>query len=168
MDEFKTLLRLLEEELQVQEKLLKLLTSERAAIAKLDQMAMERSAAQKDKLLGQSSQLESERTAIVERIAPTGRRKERAKLADLLTKCPSPALAEQLKKTGATLKQSAQATRELNAANTDLIRHTLRIISSTVAIIRAAPGAEAKTYSDKGSLKKNREVLSSYRDRVIG
>lgn len=169
---FYTLLRLLQKELNYQEKILALLARERAAIVKLDQPELEEVRVAKEKLLDDASQVTGKREQLMRALAEelTGNERDTL-LSQLLEKCSDDQVKRDLGKTGESLKKAAGSVKEMNDQNGELIKQSLGLVSTTIAIIQSAPGTDLPTYSrekrlssdtdDMGFLRRGKSVISS-------
>jgi flagellar biosynthesis/type III secretory pathway chaperone len=157
MFDFRKLLKVLEKELKCQEQLLELLSQERVAIVKLNQEQIERIREAKENILTEAIDIEQRRKQIFSALAETAKRTEPLKLADVIELCPPQEGRGQLRHVGETLKKVATSVFELNDQNGELIKQSLGLIASTVAIMRAAPEADLPTYTQKGSLTSTNE-----------
>jgi flagellar biosynthesis/type III secretory pathway chaperone len=151
MSEFLKLLSILERETSQQEKLLKLLSVERAAIVKLNQQDIEAINLSKERLLEESRLLESKRKGVIDAIIGVqDKRKEPVKFADILSKCTSIELVGKLKTSGEELKKLAISVQEMNNHNAELIKQSLGVISSTISLMKSLPSADLPTYAQTG------------------
>lgn len=149
MNLYSRLLHVLNTELGAQEKLLELLGRERAAIVGLDQSALEKFSQEKQALLEQASTREAARSEIVSGIAKECRCEE-INLSEILENCPNPDLKRQLESIGKELKSTAEAVRQMNGHNSDLVKYSLGFISSTLSIMHSAPANGPTTYGQSG------------------
>lgn len=155
MDDFRSLLQLLELELDNQTRLLQLLAEEQVAIVTVNQEQIEAINEKKEALLDDARALEQRRSEVIGRIVPLG--KQKAKLAEILESCSSPSTKDRLEHVGSELKKTVHSVRDLNELNGDLIRQSLGIISSTLSIICFSPSADLPTYSKSGALHSREE-----------
>lgn len=155
MHQFRKLLWLLEKELSQQERLLGLLSKERVAIVKLQKSEIEKIAEQKEPVIREAAELAIKRLEVLRTIktVPAG---EHYRMDEFVECCPAE-LKTELTAISAELKQTAQAVRELNSNNAGLIRQSLSIIASTVAIMSSRPGTELPTYGQRGKLRSKEE-----------
>lgn len=151
MSDFAKLARLLNKELGLQEKILTILSKERVAIVKLNREDVEAYTAEKEKLLAAATELEDERRKVLDSLQ-VSKDGESPKLADILAACPDTATRTQLTSVGAELKETIVSVKKLNEQNGQLIRQTLGLIASTVAIMSARPDAALPTYGKKAKL----------------
>jgi len=154
MSRFQKLLSVLDKELRYQEKILMLLSKEQAAIIRLNQEQMERCRVEKEKLGAEAIALEQQRIEIISEClaqSPSDVDGE-PHFADLIANCQDPRVRRDLAHIGEELKETAQAVKKQNELNGNLIRHSLGLITSTIAIMRSYPGTELPTYTPKGRL----------------
>ena len=152
MFDFRKLLKLLEKELDCQEKLLELLTKERVAIVKLNQEQLDALCSAKEAVISEAADLEQRRRAVFTSLAEQANREEPLKLSEVVEMCPPSEGRGLLKHVGDNLKKLATNVHELNQQNGMLIKQSLGLIASTVAIMRATPDADLPTYTQQGSL----------------
>ena len=158
MDDFERLVRVLEQELSEQEKLLTLLTQERAAIATLQSDRINEINSQKEVLIKGARELEKERCAIIGGIslATDQPQNAKAKLADIIACCGSTKVQAKLTEVGGELKTLAGTVQELNSQNAELVRLSLGIVTSTIAIIESSSNeSDLPSYGKSGALKEN-------------
>ena len=146
MFDFRKLQKLLEKELSYQEKLLELLSKERVAIVKLNQDQLDELQEAKQDILTEVGDIEARRREIFSSLAKEAKREE-LKFKDVLELCPPSEGRGQLKHTGENLKRIATNVREMNEENGALIKQSLGLIASTLAIMRQAPDADLPTYT---------------------
>ena len=152
MSDFEKLLRLLQKELTYQEKILSLLTKERTAIVKLNQEQLEEFRGQKEKLVGEAMALDQQRLAVMNRIFNSDAQEEQPKFAEIVSQCREPSVRNELSKIGDELRNVVGTVKQLNDENSDLIKHSLGLIATTMAIMRSQPGTELPTYKPSGKL----------------
>lgn len=159
MKEFKKLSDILLEETRFQEQLLEVLSEERAAIVKMNQEQADKLAVRKASMLERAAAIESKRAAIVSEIVgeqpKTGKLPSKPKMSEVIAKCANPSIKMDLQTKNRELKLVAERVQELNKLNADLLHQALGVISSTLAIVRSAPGTELPTYTDSGTLTSN-------------
>jgi len=152
MFDFRKLLKLLEKELSYQEKLLELLSKERVAIVKLNQDQLDELRVRKEEILSDVLDIEQRRTEIFAQLASSEAREEPLKFSEVLERCPPGEGRGPLKHAGDNLRKVAAQVQEMNQYNGELIKQSLGLIASTVAIMRAAPETDLPTYTQSGSL----------------
>ena len=152
MQEFERLLTVLEREVVCQERLLALLLSEREALLKVRTEEVQKIGVEKEKLIDQSKQLQTNCVQLVQQIAPPP---QTLKISELIERCGLGELRRKLAKAVMSLKQITAAVRELNRHNSVLIRQTLGLVSSTLSLLRSAPKTPLQTYSRNGMIKSN-------------
>lgn len=157
MFDFRKLLKLLEKELNYQEKLLELLTRERVAIVKLNQDQLDEIRVAKEKILAEVIDIEQRRKEIFENLGAYAKREEPLKFVDVLELCPPAEGRGHLKHVGENLKKVATSVREMNSYNSDLIKQSLGLIVATIAIMRSTPESDLPTYTPSGTLTKTHE-----------
>lgn len=157
MFDFRKLLKLLEKELGYQEKLLELLSKERAAIVKLNQDQLDELRVRKEEILHDVQDIEQRRTEIFNQLATSENRKDPLKFSEVLERCPPNEGRGPLKHVGDNLRRVAAQVQEMNQYNGELIKHSLGLIASTVAIMRSAPETDLPTYTPSGELSKAHE-----------
>lgn len=170
---FQKLFRFLDQELAQHEKLLGLLTQERAAIVKLNQQQIETISEQKSKLLSEAKKIEIKRNEVIESLMAGDeaegpkRRPKQYKLNAILAFCTSSALTTKIEKLAENLKRTVQTVQEMNHYNSQLMKQSLGLISSTLAIIRSAPGTELPTYDGAGVLHSSADPAFSRRSSGV-
>jgi flagellar biosynthesis/type III secretory pathway chaperone len=171
MSHYRKLLRILQKELSYQDKILRLLSTERAAIVKLDQERILDIGNQKKKLIGEAVALERERASVLEKIdlpSANGAETEAKKpFLEVLATCDEKAISAELQKTGEELKLSAESVKTLNEQNGDLIKQSLGIIASTISIMRSSPASDLPTYGRRGKLS-SEETDPAFASRTRG
>ncbi len=165
MSDFIQLLQLLEKELKQQEKLLTLLSEERAAIVKLNREKIESLNDKKGRLLQEGVELETKRKGVIEELVGTRSKKDPFKLSEIVEHCSSKDIREKLERVGAELRKTALAVQEMNNRNAELIHQSLGVINATISIILSAPQDALPTYSEKGALSS--EAKSQRSGRVL-
>ena len=142
------MLEILQQELDQQEKILELLAQERAAIAKVNQEMLSQLGVEKSKLIDKAQSLEQSRVALLQGhfdgAVP--------RFEVLLEHCNSEKQRDNLENLGHKLKGIANTVKDFNAQNGQLIRDSLGIIASTIAIMRSSTGSELPTYGNAGKL----------------
>lgn len=162
MSQFKQLLKLLQHEFSYQEKLLELLTKERVAIVKLNQDQLDQLTEKKEELIAEAGTVEKRRRAVLESLLPE---ESEPKLSAVVAKCPKEEGRNELERIGRELKELATQVRDLNDQNGVLIRQSLGLIASTVAIMTSAPDTDLPTYSAKGSLSSGHQQDPAFAPR---
>ena len=157
MFDFRKLIKLLEKELNYQEKLLELLTRERVAIVKLNQDQLDEIQEVKQGILNEVVDIEQRRQEIFTKLAEQSQREEPLKFSEVVELCPPGEGRGPLQHVGQNLKKVAESVRELNAENGVLIKQSLGLIATTLAIMRAAPEADLPTYTPSGTLSEKAE-----------
>ncbi len=157
MFDFRKLIKLLEKELNYQEKLLELLTHERVAIVKLNQDQLDQIQEAKQSILSEVADIESRRKEIFNQIAEQAKREEPLKFADVVELCPAGEGRGPLQHVGQNLKKVAENVHELNQENGILIKQSLGLIATTIAIMRSAPEADLPTYTPSGTMNTKTE-----------
>lgn len=159
MQEVYKLVRILEKELDYQEKLLSLLTKENKAIVKLNREEIEQLNAQKSAVIDSAKELELERATLLEAISEHIKKKLEAplKLQDIISSCKDTKLRAELATVGTDLKKTAEATQRLNVQNAALIRQSLGLVLSTISIMRSTPDQELPSYGADGGESKPQE-----------
>lgn len=150
--DFNRLLQLLELELSKQEVLLELLSKERAAIVRLDGDEISLLTKKKEKLLDDARAIEQKRSSVIKQLEDSKVIAPDSKLEQILECCKSAEVKAKLKKVRTELKAVTESVRDLNIHNATLIKQTLGVISSTMAIFRSATDAELPAYSARGQL----------------
>jgi flagellar biosynthesis/type III secretory pathway chaperone len=153
MFDFRKLQKVLERELSYQEKLLELLVHERAAIVRMNQDELDRLRADKEQLLWEMKELEERRRSIFTDLQTERASETPLKFADVLAICPPAEGKGQLQHVGDNLRKMAVNVKEMNEQNGVLIRQSLGLIASTIAIMTQIPEADLPTYSKKGAIK---------------
>lgn len=153
MNELKSLLEVFEKEASLQEKLLGLLAKERTAIVKLKQEEMDTICQEKSLLLEKIQAVELKRNGLLDELREIAKTESPQKLEQLLELLPLNSFKPQVAKAGARLKEVAIAVKTLNDQNADLVKQSLGLISSTLAIIRQSPDSGLPTYTAKGRLR---------------
>lgn len=150
--EFNRLMRLLEQELIHQEKLLDLLGRERAAIVHLRRDQIESLRQRKEEVLSEAKSVGDKRNEVIRSLLGTKQPNDPLKFSSVLERCPTQDLRRKLNNIGDQLKSVASTVRDMNSQNGEMIRQSLGLLASTIAIFRAAPGADLPTYNESGSL----------------
>ncbi|MCC6221198.1 MAG: flagellar protein FlgN [Deltaproteobacteria bacterium] len=158
MDPFKNLLHCLKAELTKQEEFLRLLTKERTAIVKCDTAELESTNVKKLDLINAAQELEKKRNTIISSLLSSEQTLEQIKLSEIVTKCPSVGTQRELDKIRSDLRNIVSAVCALNAENADLIKNSLGLVTSTLAIVQCAPGGDLPTYSKEGKLSSHEET----------
>lgn len=158
MSDFSQLLGTLNNELEKQESLLKLLVRERSAIVHVNQEEMEVIVPEKEKLLEEIRVLVKIRNESIYRIAERVLNKEVVQLDNIIAKCPQSGLRTQLSKAGQEIRRTAHAIEELNEVNGHLIRKTLGLVSSTFSLLSGGGGLEGETYMPSGSMRREEDI----------
>jgi flagellar biosynthesis/type III secretory pathway chaperone len=152
---FEKLLSNLVKEAKYQEKLLSLLTEERASIATLKTEKLSQIKDKKEKLLIEISAHSSERLNIVSDLGftPTPKGKNNNfKISDCISTCSDKSLREKLNKVCSELSSCAKSVKKLNADNGDLLRTSLGLVSNTISIINARPTIDDTNYKRDGKV----------------
>ena len=157
MFDFRKLLKLLERELSQQERLLGVLAKERAAIVKLNQDQLDEISETKAQLLADMVDLENRRKEIFTAIALGAKREDNLRFSEVVEMCPPHEGRGQLKHIGENLKKIATEVKSINDQNTLMIKQSLGLITSTIAIIRSAPESDLPTYTPSGTLTSTSE-----------
>lgn len=152
MFDFRKLLKVLEREFSYQEKLLEVLVRERAAIVKLNQDELDSLREAKERLLGEMTDLETQRTKIFDGLSLELPEGEQPKLSHVLEICPPSEGRGQIQHVGENLKRLATNVRDMNNENAALIRQSLGLIASTIAIMSQSPSTDLPTYTRRGAM----------------
>ncbi|HMO19203.1 MAG TPA: flagellar protein FlgN [Oligoflexia bacterium] len=154
---FEKLLHVLIRESKIQEKLLLLLAEERNHIVYLKADDLNSIQAKKEKLLTELDAQSRERNIVLSTI--TGetedwvkgqKKKEAVRLTEIIESCEDVSLRKKLQMVLGDLKKTAPATKKLNAENGDLLKHSLGLVSNTIAILSARPSVEDTNYRKDG------------------
>lgn len=151
MDDFSKLLQLLKEEAKFQERLLNVLTRERTAIVKLRQDELDAIQGEKEKILDGARSVGEKRAEVVSRVSPE------KKMSAILALSMPEQIKRELKSAAEELRITSERVQELNTVNGQLLKQALGIVTSSIAIFRAAPGTELPVYSRKGALNSETE-----------
>lgn len=158
LHDFSKLLAVLNNELLKQEDLLNVLWRERAAILHVKHSEIEKVACEKEKLLSELDELVKTRNDVSMRLVnklkddtEANKTEEGIKLDTLITKCNQSSIQYQLIECRKEIRRTATTIGELNDFNGKLIRKTLGLITSTVAILSG--GCYTPTYSQSGNLE---------------
>ncbi|GEM_PF-6128809 len=150
MDVFEKLANVLERELSEQERLLELLVQERAAIVKVQSDKINEINLKKEDLLVDAKQLEVTRSSLLVNIAANGKK---PKLSEVISQCESVKMREKLSRIGMELRSLASTVQQLNSQNSELVRHSLGIVSSALAIFESsAVESDLPSYGKSGEL----------------
>jgi flagellar biosynthesis/type III secretory pathway chaperone len=152
MQEFRTLLLVLQRELRQQERLLEALTKERTAIVKLHGEQLEEIQREKEALLNEAQGLEEKRSLVLQKLSPAVPDK---KLASIVQACPMTDVKQQLSTVGQELKRAAVAVAELNSNNGQLLKQSLGLVGSVLSIMQSTPAGELPTYSPSGQVSEH-------------
>ncbi len=155
MSQFPKLLRLLQKELSQQEKLLSLLTKERAAIVKLNQEEIDRLAGEKAKVLEGAMDLEEQRAEVYAAVCESLKADsaEPMKFSDVVAQCEDRTTKQDLTRVGSELKTLVSSVKKINEGNGDLIKQCMGLIATTVSILTSKPDTDLPTYGSSGKLK---------------
>ncbi len=159
MSQFPKLLRLLQKELSQQEKLLALLTKERAAIVKLNQEELDRISVEKASLLESAVGLEKQRAEVYGRACDevSSSASSPLKFSELLEFCEERTTKQGLARVGAELKNLVTSVKTLNEGNGTLIKQCMGLIATTVSILTSKPDTDLPTYGASGKLNGGEE-----------
>ena len=159
MSDFRKLLYLLRKELAYQEKLLSILVKERVAITTLKREDVEKIRLEKEKVIEAARSVEEERSSLMHALSKKeeDEGKKAITLGELLVSCAEPEMRKDLVLVREELRDTVQAVINMNDHNKNLLKQSLGIIASTLAIIRSAPGTDLPTYSPSGSLKSDND-----------
>ena len=152
MSQFEKLQKVLLKELKQQEKLLELLTRERAAIAKMNREDVEALTTEKGSILTAAHGLGKDRDVIVAGIGNDVGIENAATFKELIAHCNDSSLKKSLLSVAEELKRTATTVQELNDHNATLIKQTLGIVVSTISIFRSAAGSELPSYGRSGAV----------------
>jgi len=152
MNQFNALLKILNDELQGQRDLLKLLTHEKTLIVSIKQDEIDELQAKKSSLLEELQRLSTAREAIVRSVLQVEDGKKPVKATEAILKCSDLKLKKQLQTAATALKSISVQVKELNTYNSKLVNQALGILTSSLAIVRSTPGTELPTYGGKGKL----------------
>jgi flagellar biosynthesis/type III secretory pathway chaperone len=154
---FEKLLSVLTKETRIQEKLLALLAEERTCIVHLRADELNAMQVKKEKFLDELGRHAEERSTIVSEISKDSqpdstepKKAKQPKLTDLVPLCEDKFLRKKLEDVLRELKTVAPATKKLNTENGDLLKHSLGLVSNTIAILSARPSVEDTTYRKNG------------------
>lgn len=168
MDEYRKLLRILAEQLDVQDRLLKVLAKEATAIQKLDREYLEHIGQEKELILKEAEALEGTRGVLLSSICPSPHRpRERITLAKILDLCPLEQIRSKLRDLGSNLRKKVLEVQARNRENAELIRYTLRLVTSTIALIRSGACSVVRTYGDRGVIKERKETSTTMPTRTV-
>lgn len=168
MSQFPKLLRLLQKELSQQEKLLALLSKERAAIVKLNQEEIDRLATEKAKVLEGAMGLEAQRAEVYASVCGSlqNEKTEPLKFADVVQQCEDRNTKQELTRVGAELKSLVSSVKQINDGNGDLIKQCMGLIATTVSILTSKPDTDLPTYGSSGKLKGDEDPAFASRKRL--
>ena len=154
MAQFSKLLRLLQKELIQQEKILSVLSKERAAIVKLNKEELDKIGEQKKALLEEAIALERQRSSVYGDVASevTAEPNKSLKFNELIEFCTEHATKHDLAKVGGELKTIVESVKTLNDGNGTLIKQCMGLIASTVSILTCKPETDLPTYGASGKL----------------
>ncbi len=128
MLDYRKLIRILETEVDSQEKLLKLLTKERVAIVKLQKEELDKICVEKESIFREIKELEQKREVVFSDVQ--NKDSEVAiKLKDIIEACPIIDLKKSLAEVREELFSGAEQVKELNNQNGQLIKSALGLIS---------------------------------------
>ena len=155
MNQFNSLLRILNDELQGHKDLQKILIVEKSAIAEVKKDKVDELQKSKANLLERLQEYATARDSLVRSILHIEDAKKSAKASEAALKCADSKLRKQLQGVINSLRTLSTQVKEQNAYNARLINQALGILSSSLAIIRSTPGTELPTYGGQGKLKSN-------------
>jgi len=167
MADFRNLLRLLQEETACQSKLLKLLATERAALVTLNRPEIDKVSKEKEQLIQQAQDIASKRTSLIREASGTTDKRKVAKLSEALEKCAVESLKREIQKIAEDLKETAESVRIVSEHNGRLIKDSLGIVGTTLALMRRTPEDELPTYGLKGKLSNEQLSSQSRPGRII-
>lgn len=153
MNQFNSLLKILNDELQAQKELQKLLLIEKKAIVEVKQGEVQELQKTKENLLTRIQNLLIAREGLVRNILQIEDGKKIAKASDAILKCSDIKLKKQLQALVVSLRTISEQVKEQNAYNGKMINQALGILTSSLAIVRSTPGTELPTYGVQGKLK---------------
>lgn len=161
MSLFKNLIRVFERELSFQEQLLGLLTKERVAIVKLNQEELDSISVAKERMLEEGRALEQKRSELLSQLLP-GIDEAALNVQQIVNICPPHEGKRELARICDNLKRIASSVRDMNSENSALIRQSLGLIASTIAIMRsgAAAAGDLPTYTKGGALSAGSDDLT--------
>lgn len=150
MSRFRALIGIFKRELSFQEQLLQLLTKERVAIVKLNQEELDLLTAQKERLLEEGRSLEQKRSEIVKQILPEIE-SATVSVQQLIAACSPQDGKRDLTEVCDDLRRVATSVRDMNTENSSLIRQSLGLIATTIAIMKSAPASDLPRYNSSGT-----------------
>jgi len=153
MNQFNSLLSIINDEIQGQKDLLKLLTTEKRLVIEMKNDKVEELQKVKNVLLEKLVGFSTAREGIVRSVLQIENAKKPAKTSDAVLKCTDLKLRKLLQTAITSLKTISLQVKEQNTYNSKLIGQALGVLSSSLAIIRSTPGTELPTYGQKGKLK---------------
>jgi flagellar biosynthesis/type III secretory pathway chaperone len=167
MKQYRALLQTLLKETKIQEKILGLLAEERGRIVHLEREELEKLAEKKEALLNIASELRDSRREIFSELKTLLRIEDpKPKLTDIADQCDEEQLRNSLKEAGASLRDVASRVNALNSENGILLKQSLGLLSSTIAIMTAQPQVSNTNYSRNAKITADDEaemtVVSSF------
>ena len=155
MPNFERLLKMIDKEVGLQEKILKVLAKERTAIVKLNSEQIKIIQQEKEEVLDTAKKIETDRNNLIQSIGKELEfqdEKQKLKFSEIIKECKESKISSQLKKSANNLRDIAKTVKKMNDDNAVLIKQSLGLISSTLCIIQSSPEADLPTYSIKGKI----------------
>lgn len=155
MSQHRDLVHVLKLELQLHSDLLSILEEEKAGIVRVDTEAVQKSGQKKEELLLKAKTLEERRSGLMD-----------GKLSELIEKCTDDNVAAELSQIRDQLLQVGTKVQEQNNYNGKLIKESLGLVSTTLAIFRSTPPDDLPTYGRSGKVKEEPGSRKSLIDKA--
>lgn len=152
MFDYKKLYKIIEKQIDNQEKLLGLLAQERVALVKLRQDDLDRVCEAKGRVLDDVEELEEKRKDIFQAISEVLKLDRELKFKDVIENCPPTESKGKLQHLCENLKTIATRVKEINSVNSELLKSSLGLIASTLSIVRSVPEVDLPIYNKGGGL----------------
>lgn len=154
----KKILKNLNTELQLQTKLLEVLSQERTEIVYLKVDELDKIRERKENVLLKISENKGIRDQVIGPLAQLLPRGEKLSLGKFFEKSGKE-LETGYKKISKELKKVAEAANKINQENSDLLKQSLGLVSSTISILTAKPNIQNVNYSRDGKVNDQSEEM---------
>lgn len=154
----KKLLQNLQTELQLQTKLLELLTQERSEIVLLKTEELDKIRSKKEDLLLKISQNNETRDTLLIPLKAATPKGEKLKLSRVFETAHVD-IQSTYKHIRTDLRKVVEAVQKLNSENGSLLKQSLGLVSSTISILTAKPTAQNNNYSRDGKMQEQNQDM---------
>ena len=167
MSSWRRLIRNLSDELNLQQRLLEVLTREREALKRLKTAELQAIKEEKEYLLSKSVESEKKRQETFAGLLAVLKLGEPAKLSEIIDLCDEATQRSELEIVRAELKEIATNVAEENAINGQLARDASGVVATTLSIIRSSAVPASPAYSPSGKLiEEQPDTLSGLASRI--